>query len=101
MAGRAAMTEARPDARTPQLRWGLPTSDELAKTGARARWRRYGVIVVGQAVATMAACLLLLGISDHAGYRFAAWVVLASSVVEVVYGIVLTLWSRKAPRSSH
>lgn len=80
----------------PQLRWGLPSREELPKPGARPRWRRNGVIVVGQAVATMAVCLLLLGVTDNAGYRILAWVVLASAVLELVYGIVLSTLSRRA-----
>ncbi len=54
------------------------------------------MIVVGQAVATMAVCLLLLGVTDNAGYRILAWVVLASAVLELVYGIVLSTLSRRA-----
>ena len=90
------MTEAEQRPGTPRMRWGLPTREELAKPGARPRWRRNAVILGGQALATMAVCLLLLGVTDNAGYRILAWVVLASAVLELVYGVVLGTWSRSA-----
>lgn len=92
----ATVTEAAREPGPPELRWGLPTKVELAKPGARSRWRRNAFLVVGQAVATIAVCLLLLAVTNHSGYRILAWAVLAFAVLETLYGVVLALWSLRA-----